>query len=72
MWLSKRLYESLPFAYMAAGAALIAVSVLLGGGLASLLLTLLGVAGLTGGLVVLLRRYGYRASRSRSAFDERG
>jgi hypothetical protein len=71
MWLPKLLYESLPFYYLVLGAAGIAAAfyveswywpeVAAGAGLA-LLLT---------GVVLLLRRKGYRSSRSRLDFDRR-
>lgn len=70
IWLNKRLYEGLPFAYMGAGVAWLIAGLLVGSARWSLILTLLGLICLTGGLVVLLKRRDYRASRSRSAFDE--
>lgn len=70
MWLSKRLYEGLPFAYMGVGAAWLIASWLVGDGRWPMIFALLGLLCLTGGLVVLLKRRDYRSSRSRSAFDE--
>jgi hypothetical protein len=70
VWLNKRLYEGLPFAYMGVGVALTG-SLLLSDSGWSLLSAIVGLSFLTGGLVLLLRRRGYRASRSRTAFDER-
>lgn len=70
VWLNKRLYEALPFAYMAAGAVLLIVSLYFFDSMWAALLAVVGLASVTGGLVVLLRRRGYRASRSREAFDE--
>jgi len=70
VWLNKRLYEALPFAYMGAGAALLLVSLYFRDSAWAALMAVLGLACVTGGLVVLLRRRGYRASRSREAFDE--
>lgn len=71
MWLDKRLYEGLPFAYMGAGVAWLVASFYFGDGVAGLVFVVLGLTCLTGGLVVLLKRRGYRASRSREAFDDR-
>lgn len=71
IWLDKRLYEGLPFVYMAVGAALLAVAIYVGDGAWSLVLGLLGLSWVTGGLVVLLKRRDYRSSRSRTAFDDR-
>jgi len=70
IWLNKRLYEALPFAYMGVGAVGVAASFYVGDGVASLILTILGLSSLTAGLVVFLKRRGYRASRSREAFDD--
>jgi predicted MFS family arabinose efflux permease len=71
MWLSKTLYESLPYYYMVVGLAA------LGGGLyvgrwywAEILMTA-GIASLTGGLVVWLKRRDYRRSRSRRDIQDR-
>jgi len=71
VWLNKRLYEALPFTYMCIGAAGLAASFYFGEGLLSSVFAVVGLACLTGGLVVLLRRWGYRTSRSREAFDDR-
>lgn len=71
IWLNKRLYEGLPFAYMGAGVAWLVASLYLGDAIWSAVFTVLGLCFLTGGLVVLLKRRGYRASRSREAFDDR-
>lgn len=70
IWLDKRLYEGLPFAYMGVGAAWLFAALYFSASRWSLMFALLGLSGLIGGLVVLLRRRGYRASRSRAAFDE--
>ena len=70
MWLNKRLYEVLPFADWGVGIALAGSPFLSDGGWTPLA-ALVGLSFLTGGLVLLLRRRGYRASRSRTAFDER-
>lgn len=72
MWLPKILYESIPFYYLALGAGGIGAAfyvdskhwgeVLAAGGLITLVV----------GLVLLLRRKGYRSSRSRVDFDRTG
>ena len=69
MWLSKPVYESLPFYYMTLGVTALLAGlyvnywywpvICIGVGLGSLLL----------GLVVWLKRRDYRASRSRVDFD---
>jgi hypothetical protein len=71
MWLPKPLYESIPFHYLVLGAAAIGAAfyveswywpeICAGGGLI-LLIT---------GVMLLLRRKGYRASRSRLDFDRK-
>lgn len=70
MWLTKPFYEALPFVYMVAGLASLGMSLWLDAGAWSLVLAVFGFVALTGGLVILLKRYGYRSSRSRTAFDE--
>jgi len=63
--LSRPVYEGLPWLYMACGVlALIASYLLAARGILSLLVGLLGLAGLLYGFVVLLRRRDYRALRS--------
>jgi len=71
IWLNKRLYEGLPFAYIGAGAVWLAASLFFGDGIVPIVFTILGLACVTGGLVVWLKRRDYRSSRSRDAFDER-
>ena len=59
------MYEGLPWLYIGAGLAALGVSYLLGDAHAmSLLVGLTGLAGLLGGVVVLLRRRDYRQLRS--------
>ena len=70
MWLSKPVYEALPFAYMAVGLAVAIASFVPEPRPWSLALTVVGLCMLTGGLVLWLRRRDYRTSRSRAAFDE--
>jgi hypothetical protein len=62
--LPKPIYESLPWAYALAGAALIAISHELHSGALSLLLLIAGVLGLVGGAAVWLRRRDFRATRA--------
>jgi hypothetical protein len=64
MRLSRPLYEGLPWAYMACGVAALIGSYLLSSRLLSLLLGLLGLAGLLGGAVIALRRRDYRQLRA--------
>jgi len=63
--LSRPVYEGLPWLYMACGVLVLIASYLLAAhGILSLLVGLLGLAGLLYGFVVLLRRRDYRALRS--------
>jgi hypothetical protein len=62
--LSRPLYEGLPWVYMACGLAALTGSYLLSSRLLSLLLGLLGLAGLLGGSVIALRRRDYRRLRA--------
>ena len=64
MRLSRPLYEGLPWAYMACGVVALVGSYLLSSRLLSLLLGLLGLAGLLGGAVIALRRRDYRQLRA--------
>ncbi len=64
MRLSRPLYEGLPWVYMACGAAALTGSYLLSSRLLSLLLGLLGLAGLLGGAVIALRRRDFRQLRA--------
>ena len=71
MRLSRPLYEGLPWVYMACGLAALAGSYLLSSRLVSLVLGLLGLAGLLGGSVISLRRRDYRQLRANYADPER-
>jgi hypothetical protein len=65
MHLSRPVYEGLPWLYIGAGVAALGVSYLIGDShVLSLLVGLAGLAGLLGGVVVLLRRRDYRHLRS--------
>ena len=65
--LSRPVYEGLPWAYLACGLAAILASYFLESRILSLLTGVVGLAGLLGGIVVLLRRRDYRDMRSRYA-----
>ena len=65
MHLSRPMYEGLPWLYIGAGLAALAVSYLLGDTRAvGLIAGLMGLAAVVGGVVVLLRRRDYRELRS--------
>lgn len=70
MWLSKSVYESLPYSYLAAGIAAVTAGLLVDYGYWPEVCFAVGLIGLVAGFVVLLKRRAYRASRSRLAFDE--
>ena len=70
MRLSRPLYEGLPWVYMACGLAALAGSYLLSSRLFSLVLGVLGLAGLLGGSVIALRRRDYRQLRANYADPE--
>lgn len=70
MWLRKPLYEALPFVYMSVGLVGVGVSFLLEEGYGSYALLFAGLALLTGGLVLWLKRRDYRLSRSRSGLED--
>ena len=63
MWLSKTVYELLPYCYLAAGLVLLATSMYLDHWLWPILGTLVGLACLLAGLVVWLKRRDYRRRR---------
>lgn len=63
MWIPRRVYELLPYLYMAAGAAAL-VAAFAGERGPRGLLMLLGGLGLTLGLVLWMRRRGYRANQA--------
>jgi hypothetical protein len=62
--LSRPVYEGLPWAYMACGVAALTASYFLTSRLLSLLLGIVGLAGLLGGIVIALRRRDYRELRA--------
>ena len=63
MWIPRPLYEALPYAYIASGAALLVAAYFMSGGPRGLLLAG-GLIGLTAGLVLWMRRRDYRASQT--------
>jgi membrane protein implicated in regulation of membrane protease activity len=70
MWLSKPLYESIPFYYVAAGIAALLAGLYVDYWYWSLIFTVVGVASLVVGLAVWLKRRDYRSSRSRIDFEK--
>jgi Flp pilus assembly protein TadB len=70
MWLSKPLYESLPYYYAVVGAIILVLSFYLENWYWQTILAGIGLASVIAGLVVWLRRRGYRQSRSRRAMDD--
>ena len=70
MWLPKALYESIPFYYIGLGAAAVAAAFLLESWYWAEIAAVGGLLSLVIGLVLVLRRKGYRSSRSRVDFDQ--
>lgn len=70
MWIAKPIYEAVPLYYLAIGAAGVWASFYLDVWYWRDILALAGVLMILAGLVLLLRRKGYRKSRSRIDFDE--
>lgn len=71
MWLPKPLYESIPFHYLILGAAAIVAAFYVESGYWPEILAVAGIAFLVLGVMLLLRRKGYRSSRSRLDFDRK-
>jgi len=69
MWLPKILYESLPFFFLALGAFGLGAAFYVDYWYWAEILAANGLIALVIGLVLLLRRKGYRSSRSRVDFD---
>ena len=67
MWLSKPLYEAIPYFYLGAGFASLLASLYVNYWHWPLISTAVGIGCLVAGLVVWLKRRDYRQSRSRSA-----
>ena len=64
MRLPKPLYESVPWAYVAAGLAALGVGYRLRTGAPATLVSLAGFGSIIGGIAIWLRRRDYRASRA--------
>ncbi|NNC64123.1 MAG: hypothetical protein HKN84_05010 [Gammaproteobacteria bacterium] len=69
MRLPRSVYECLPFAFIAAGSALIGAAVLALSGRWAEGIAGFGLLFIVTGLTLILRRRGYRASRSRLDFN---
>lgn len=69
MWLPKTLYESIPFYYIGLGAAAIGAAFFIDRWYWAEISAGGGLVGLVIGIVLVLRRKGYRSSRSRLDFD---
>ena len=65
MWVSKPIYESLPYFYLLAGAISLAASLYLDHGYWPTVCFILGMICLVAGLVVLLKRRDYRETDRR-------
>jgi hypothetical protein len=65
--LSRPVYEGLPWFYLACGIAALAGSYLIPSRIVSLIAGVVGLVGLLGGSVILLRRRDYRELRSQYA-----
>ncbi len=70
MWLSKPLYEALPYYYIGIGVAALIASLYVNYWYWPLICTVVGMIGLVAGLVVLLKRRDYRRSRSRGSVQD--
>jgi hypothetical protein len=65
MWVSRPIYESLPYLYMLAGALSLAASMYINHGYWPTICFVTGVVCLVAGLVVLLKRRDYRVTDRR-------
>ena len=72
MWLPKTVYESLPFCWLAIGVVGLGAAFYVDSWYWSDILAIVGAIWLVVGLMLLLRRRGYRSSRSRVDFDSSG
>jgi hypothetical protein len=66
MWVSRPIYESLPYLYMLAGAASLAASMYISHWHWPTICFITGLICLVGGLVVLLKRRDYRVTDGRA------
>jgi protein-S-isoprenylcysteine O-methyltransferase Ste14 len=71
MWLPKPLYESIPFNYLILGVAAIVAAFYVEAGYWPEIFAVGGILLVVTGIVLLLRRKGYRSSRSRLDFDRK-
>jgi Flp pilus assembly protein TadB len=69
MWVSKPIYESLPYFYLLAGLLSLAASMYLNHWYWPTICLAVGLACLVGGLVVLLKRRDHRSRLRRTASD---
>lgn len=67
MWISKPIYESLPYFYLIVGAVTLAASMYLNHWYWPSICFVVGLLGLVAGLVVLLKRRDYRSVDRRAA-----
>jgi hypothetical protein len=67
--LARPLYEALPWLYLLCGLAALTASYLTESGLMSAIIGVPGLVATLGGIVVLLRRRGYRKMRADDYFD---
>lgn len=70
MWLSKPVYESLPYYYAGAGIVAVVIGLLVDYGYWAEGCFAAGILAIVAGAVLLLKRRAYRTSRSRLDFDE--
>jgi len=70
MWMTKPVYESLPFCYMAVGVTVAGAAFFVDQGRWQVACLAVGLPMLVGGLVVWLKRRDYRSSRSRTPFEK--
>ncbi len=70
MWLSKPIYEALPYYYMVAGLVVLAASGYLDYWLWPTICVLVGLVCLIAGLVVWLKRRDYRQRQQRGVLEE--
>lgn len=64
MWLSRAVYESLPYYYLGGGAAIVVLGLLIDSARWGDTCFAVGLVALVAGAVLLLRRRAYRTSRS--------
>lgn len=70
MWLNRTLYEALPFAYAGIGIVCVVGGFFIDEDSWSAVAVVFGLLAIVGGLVLFLKRRGYRSSRSRMSFDQ--